>query len=318
MNEPTIPQEVAEKPIPVEVQTLARTAPVFLEHIRVIESGDDMALAMRELAEIKISLGQFKPARKEFLRPAQEALDAYAKKFDDAANPIIAKLERAKRGWESGIVAYRERERTRVAEENRRRQELVDQEQAAARARSAAIAAKAAQEAAEKRRKAEEAKAAGRAAQAAKLRSQAESVVEAAEIKVADIQSVAATIVAPVAEPDVPKSDAGHFSSRSSGRVRSLKEMRDVEKAAVGEKGVGLLCASVEADLQKRKQELGLIPLICAIADGVRVGSAFPPPLLLKIDQKQMNDLARSLGSRFDMIPGCALETETSVVSKRK
>lgn len=313
-----IPQEVAEKPIPVEVQALARTAPIFLEHIRVIQGGEDMTLAMAELSQIKTSLAQFKPARKEFLRPAQESLDAYAKKFDEAANPIIEKLESAKTQWDRAIVAYRQAEQLRVAEENRRRQAEVERQQAVLRANAAAQAAKAAKEERLRRERAEAAEAAGKAAQAAKLRSQADSIAQAAETSAQVTESAVATMVAPTVEADIPKSDAGHFTSRSTGRIRSLKEMREIERNACGEKGATLLVATVEEDLRKRKQELGLIPLICAIADGVRAGTAFPPPTLLKVDSAQMNISARALGSRFDLIPGCALETETSVVSKKR
>jgi len=305
MNEPTIPQEV---------KTLAAAAPHFLERVMVVSTAEEMQVAMVALSEIKAAEKELLAKKKELLDPFNEGI----KRINAFFAVPLNKLAEAKTGHDRAIVSYRQAEQQRVAEENRRRQEEVERQQAVLRANAAAQAARAAKDEQIRREKAAAAEAAGKAAQAAKLRAQADSIAQAAETQAAVTESTVATMVAPTVEPDVPKSDAGHFSSRSTGRVRSLKEMRDVEKAAVGEKGVALLVGSVEEDLRKRKQKLGLIPLICAIADGVRAGTAFPPPLLLKIDQKQMNDLARGLGSRFDMIPGCALETETSVVSKKR
>ena len=103
-----------DRPIPSEVAMLAQAAPGFLENVRVVQNGEDMNLALHELKEIKASLATFKPARDEFLRPAREALRAYEKRFDDAAAPVITKLNLAKSGWETAILTYNAAERARA------------------------------------------------------------------------------------------------------------------------------------------------------------------------------------------------------------
>jgi primosomal protein N' len=271
--------ETETRPIPSEVTALAQTAPHFLEQVRVIESGEDMQLAMAELKQIKASLATFKPARDEFLRPAREALKAYEKRFDDAAAPIITKLNLAKSQWETGILTYNRAEQARAAEENRRREEEVQKQQAQMRAQAAAEAARAAAQAAEKRRKAEEAANAGKAAQAAKLASQADSIEAAAETKVAVLETTAASITAPSVEADVPKSEAGGFRKTYGAHVEDFEA------------------------------------LVCAIAKGIESGSGFPSITLLKIDQANLNRQATALKEHMN-IPGVKLDVKVGVVSR--
>jgi hypothetical protein len=187
-----------------EVREATKLVNEIVAHVSddyVITTAEQYTEGAEHLKLVKGAQRKLEDLRTAITKPLNAALKAANDLFRAPAERLVAAERRIK--TELGHYAE-EQERIR-REEQRKADEKARQERIAAEQKAAEARRKAEEEAAELRRKAEEEAAAGRAAEAAKLAARAEQKVEKADIRAAELEQQAATVVAPIITREPPK-----------------------------------------------------------------------------------------------------------------
>lgn len=215
-------------PVTAEIQRVARpSGAVALAHAYEIDSNEVAQLANGELQSVKVRLTQLKTAKEGFVAPARQILENAANVFNAAIEDCTA----AEGIYKAKLLEWQEKERRRVEEENRQREEAARIARQKAEQEAAAARARAEQEAAEARRKAAEAEqarlkavsegnakaAATAAAAAAKAQEQAQAALENGEAK-ATAAAMGAAALETAAPAAAPTKLAG-FSTRDNWKA---------------------------------------------------------------------------------------------------
>lgn len=186
-----------------------------------IDSPEMLDVAGDELKAVKRRFNQLDEQRKALVRP----LDEHRARLMDLFRRPLSILEEAERAIKTAMLTYttrvdeeRRREEARLAEINRKAQQEIESQAAAARA-------KAAEEAEGLRKRSEEAAAAGRAGEAAKLAAKAEAKIEAGETKAEDLRQEAASMPTTVVLPPAPKVSGVHTTMSYDYECENLLEL---------------------------------------------------------------------------------------------
>lgn len=228
--------------------------------------------------------------RLEVTRPF-DAAKGTIKDFVDAS---IVKLESAVKTRDTARATFkREEEAKRLAEENRRRALLAEEERKLKEA-AAKIEAEAKAKAERLRLDAEEAERAGNVGKAAKLQERAEAAIGKAEIQVGDLERKAAHLPPATVASSVP--DGGYRKSYKPKLIEKTNRY-------LSEDGPALT---------------GFELFILSIADGIRSGSGFPPSAYLLPNMPAINKYCDSTakGGSF-RLPGFELVEDDIPVSQR-
>jgi type IV secretory pathway VirB10-like protein len=192
--------ELEKNPAVIEVTDGIMALESFAANYQVATPSQYKAGAA-DLARVKGMQKKLEETRTGITGPMNAAL----KKVNDFFRAPGEKLAVIENTIKGKLGAYYEEQQRIQREEQRRADEAAATERRRAEAAAAEARRKAEEEAAALRRQAEEADAAGRAADAAKLAARADTKIEKAEAKAADLEQQAATVVAPVIHREPPR-----------------------------------------------------------------------------------------------------------------
>lgn len=186
-----------------EVQQATATADklVALAGTYQVATAEQYSAAGADLIQVNGAIARLEELRLGMTRP----IDAAKKAVMDFFRAPADRLERAKSQIKRAMISYDEAQRRIQEEAQRKVEEAARKERDRLAAEAAEAQRKADEKAAEERRQAEAARAAGDLAAAAKHEQKAERVEERAAERIETLQTVAASVVAPVLERETPK-----------------------------------------------------------------------------------------------------------------
>lgn len=199
MLSPNTPDLGADEQV-IALQPVAENIRKFAGGL-VIRSPADYSRAADTLKSIKGALAQIEDARTRITKPLNETLREVNEQARNASSPFKADETVIK----TAMIRFSDEQDRLREEEQRKANEVAAKERWRLQEQAEEAQRKADAEAQAKRKAADEAAAAGRAAEAARLNAQAAKVEEKALDKVDQLQSRAASVVAPISQQAAPK-----------------------------------------------------------------------------------------------------------------